>query len=285
MNLDNSKIYEGVGLMSGTSMDGIDLAYCRFVETNDHHSEWVAPIQRWSYEIRKSTTNPMQSEWYKRLSELGNQDAVTYAKTHVEFGHFLGKMMQDFLEREGLEPQFIASHGQTIFHQPEQQFTAQIGDGESMAAYLKVPLVTQFRNKDLALGGEGAPLVPMGEKCLFPSHTLFLNLGGIANLTLNDVAFDVCVCNLALNWLANRLIPGKPFDAGGEEAASGKVYSALLHTLNELAWYRLPPPKSLGKEWFEESVIPVLEAYEIPVCDKLATYTEHIAEMIVSELG
>lgn len=271
--------------MSGTSMDGIDMAYCRFKErlTSEDHPKKLP--NAWSYQILKAATHPFPENWKRRLKTLDSQTAVVFARTDCEFGHFLGKTLRKFIQDEKITPQFIASHGQTIFHQPENQFTTQIGDGEAMVSYLTVPLVTQFRYKDMALGGQGAPLVPFGEKHLLAQKTVFLNLGGIANLTCGEQAFDVCVCNMALNWLAEKLSPNLSHDPEGRHAASGQIITALLERLEGLAWYHSPPPKSLGKEWFESAILPLLEKGNQPWEDKLATYTEHIAGRIAHALS
>lgn len=277
--------YEGIGLMSGTSMDGIDLAYCRFTDRPTSEAPHRNQPNNWSYEILKATTLPFSPDWKQRLKALDTQSAMVFARTNVDFGHFLGCRVRAFMQSDELKPQFIASHGQTIYHQPENRFTTQIGDGETMASYLRVPLVTQFRTKDIALGGQGAPLVPFGERLLFPSGMLFLNLGGIANLTCGDLAFDVCACNMALNWMAERLSPELAYDPDGQHAASGEIIPVLLESLEAIPWYQSPPPKSLGKEWFESIIQPLLERENKPWKDKLATYSEHIANRIVHALS
>ena len=270
------KMYDGIGLMSGTSLDGIDLVFCRFWEKSS-----PAPDQPpWEYKILKAKTVPMPAKWHDRLYCLDTQSAETYAKTDIYFGHFLGEVIRDFIQKEGIKPQFVASHGQTIFHQPEKTFTAQIGDGETISSYLDVPLVTNFRNKDVALGGQGAPLVPFGEVNLFSNDHIFLNLGGIANLTIGTTAFDVCVCNMALNWLAGQLIPACSYDNGGEIAAGARVNKELLNLLDSLPWYELAPPKSLGKEWFEGTILPLLNSFPASTQEKMRTYVEHIAGQI-----
>ena len=282
MNRENSSIYEGIGLMSGTSMDGIDLAYCRFAERIDPGLKMTCNDAHWSFEILKAETIPMPETWHGRLDSLGEQSAETFARTHVRFGHFLGETLRDFIHSENIKPQFVSSHGHTVFHQPSRNFSVQIGDGETLATYLNMPLVTQFRQKDVALGGEGAPLVPFGEQHLFPKGMLFMNLGGIVNLSIDAMGFDICVCNMALNRLAGLLDPPAAYDAGGAIAASSQVDPTLLNALDGLPWYELPPPKSLGKEWFETWVIPLLKASNATVRSQMATYTEHIANKVAS---
>lgn len=272
--------YQGIGLMSGTSLDGIDLAYCTFSETD----------AGWELELGIAETVPMEEQWYARLKCLDTADARTYARTDVYWGHYLGRVVQGFVKRHGLRPQFVASHGQTIFHQPQKNYTAQIGDGESMVTYLDCPLVTNFRNGDVALGGQGAPLVPFAERLLFPGHELFLNLGGFANLSAPDgaggvLAFDVTVCNMGLNWLCRNLDPPLPYDPDGQLARSGRVDTALLEALDGLAYFGQAPPKSLGTEWFEAEVLPLLAADGLPVADRLRTLTEHVARRTAADLS
>jgi anhydro-N-acetylmuramic acid kinase len=174
----------------------------------------------------------------------------------------------------------VASHGQTIYHQPEKNFTAQIGDGETMVAYLTCPLVTNFRNKDVALGGQGAPLVPFGERHLFPNHRVFLNLGGIANLSHGSQAFDVVPCNMALNWLAGLLDPPQPFDKDGAAARAAQIDYALYDALEHLQWYQQVGPRSLGTEWFNANILPVLNQCDAPIADRLKTYVFHIVSRV-----
>ena len=267
--------YQGIGLMSGTSLDGIDLAHCAFTETDGN----------WTFELLHAETIPFDEKWYARLRCLDDQSAAAFAKTNVYFGHHLGRTVVDFCKQHKIRPQFVASHGQTIFHQPHSNFTAQIGDGETMAIYLPCPLVTNFRNKDVALGGQGAPLVPFGEKMLFPEHRLFLNLGGIANLSYDDLAFDICPCNMALNWLARLQDPAQEYDKDGTIARSGEVDLQLWDELDELEYYSVQPPKSLGAEWFQQYIIPLIGEEEIPLADRMHTYVRHITRQVQSSLA
>ncbi|MCB9236178.1 MAG: anhydro-N-acetylmuramic acid kinase [Bacteroidia bacterium] len=268
------KSYRGIGVMSGTSLDGLDLAFCEFTETETG----------WTFEILQADTCPLDAKWHDRLYLLDEQSAETYAKMNIYFGHFLGEQIRDFIQKYDLKPQFVACHGQTIFHQPQRNFTAQIGDGETIASFLSVPLVTNFRNKDVALGGQGAPLVPFGEKYLFPENKVFLNLGGFANLSTGLLGFDVCPANMVLNWLARRTKAGLKYDKDGLIARSGRVMDDLLWNLEDLPFYRQKPPKSLGKEWVEENIYPMLVRSEAEHPDQLATLVEHIAIQVAKSL-
>lgn len=272
--------YLGIGLMSGTSMDGLDIACCQFTEsTNQYEFELIASEQVDFPEI-----------WVSRLQNLPTQSAEIFAKTHVYFGHWLGETVQAFIKQHKLKPDFVAAHGQTIFHQPHKNFTTQIGDGETLVSYLNCPLVCNFRNKDVALGGQGAPLVPIGEKYLFPGFQLFLNLGGFSNLTYNARAFDVSACNIILNYLVGKIEhePRLQYDPEGSIAASGSVHTQLLAALNALPYFHQPPPKSLGWEWVEAEVIPLLAQFDAPISDLLHTCCIHMAEQVgnaIVEIG
>lgn len=267
----------GIGVMTGTSLDAIDLAACYFeIGENDTYS----------FELVATEAVPIEPLWKDRLIKLPHQSAEIYAKTHVYFGHYLGKHIAAFIEKFQLKPDFVAVHGQTIFHQPEINFTAQIGDGETLVTYLNCPLVCNFRNKDVALGGQGAPLVPIGEKYLFPNQKLFLNLGGFANMTYNKsleikpIAFDVCPCNIVLNEWANKYDANLEYDSDGKIAASGTFYEAFFSDLNGLSYFRQPPPKSLGWEWVAENINPLLHKYELKLPDIMHTYIAHVAFQI-----
>ena len=262
-----------LGLMSGTSLDGIDLALC---DINEH-----------GYRILAAETVPYSVEWRQRLSTLDGASAYEYALANVELGHHYGKVISRFLKgRE--RPEAIASHGHTIFHQPHLGLTTQIGDGDAIAAETGLPVVSNFRTLDVALGGQGAPLVPIGDELLFGGYDACLNLGGIANISYRAggkrIAYDICPCNMALNRLAAML--GYPYDAEGANARSGEVHTCLLHELDALEYYAVTEPKSLGKEWFVGQFWPLVKEFvgfvpSLPrVRDALATVTSHIAIQI-----
>ena len=276
--------------MSGSSLDGLDIALCRFNCQGGN----------WQWEIVAGETFEYEPEWVNRLGELSGKSAYDFAKTTVDFAHYIGFKIRSFSIAHGKDYHFVASHGHTIFHQPERHFTAQIGDGETIATYLTCPLITNFRNKDVALGGQGAPLVPVGEKYLFPETSLFLNLGGIANLSILSreedthfklvsmrrgpnayLAFDVCACNIVLNHLAQK--SGKKYDESGSMARSGKLLPEWLKELDSIAFYYLYPPRSLGREWVEQEIFTTIPSDALPE-DLLHTYTVHIAQQIAKEI-
>lgn len=259
--------------MSGTSLDGIDLALCDIGESG--------------YKVLAAETVPYYEEWRQRLSTLENATALEYALANVELGHHFGKVINRFLEGKE-SPEAIASHGHTIFHQPHLGLTTQIGDGDAIAAETGLTVVSNFRTLDVALGGQGAPLVPIGDELLFGEYDACLNLGGIANISYREgglrVAYDICPCNMALNRLAAML--GYPYDKGGVNARGGQVQTCLLHALDALEYYAETGPKSLGKEWFVGQFWPVVKEYigVVPslstVRDALATVSAHIAMQI-----
>ena len=261
--------YKVIGLMSGTSLDGLDIAYCEF-EKND----------KWGCKIIKSETIKYNKDWKDRLSSAFTQSKKEIAKTDIEYGKFIGKQVNAFIEKYKLRADFISSHGHTIFHQPEKKITLQIGSGKIISSVCKLPVVCDFRIGDVKLGGQGAPLVPMADKQLFSDYDFCLNLGGIANISFDNkkperIAFDICPVNIVLNGLAGKL--GKEFDKDGRIASKGKINEELLVRLNDLDFYQTKPPKSLGREWIEKEFFPVLDFFSIPVQDKLRTACEHIA--------
>ena len=256
--------YNVLGIMSGTSLDGVDLCYASF----SYHEE------KWTYTIPCAETVPYDSSWQNRLQEAENSSALSLAQLHVDLGNYIGQIGRDFCERHGLNPDFISSHGHTIFHQPEAGLTLQIGAGSHLAAATKLPVVCDFRTVDVALGGQGAPLVPAGDLALFANYDCRLNLGGIANLSFeangSTLAYDVCPANMPLNVLVSET--GKAYDSEGNLARSGKLIPDLLTALNALPFYQQPFPKSLGKEWFLEQFNPNLPSFEShPVQDRLHT--------------
>lgn len=258
--------------MSGTSLDGVDLALC--------------DLDCDGYQVVAAETVPYTAEWRQRLSSLENASAYEYALANVELGHYMGRTIASFLKRNNLTADAVASHGHTIFHQPHLGLTTQIGDGDAIAAETGLPVVSNFRTLDVALGGQGAPLVPIGDELLFGQYDACLNLGGIANISYRDggcrVAYDICPCNMALNTLAGRL--GLEYDPDGSNARRGHLCDALLFRLNALSYYCQQPPKSLGKEWYVGEFNPIIEASDMPVDDLLCTVTHHIAGQIARVL-
>lgn len=271
--------YHVLGLMSGSSLDGLDIAYCRF-ENSD---------TGWQFGILHTAVIEYTPAWIGTLKSLPTADARTLWQTHAALGNYFGECAAQFIAQHNLtgKVDVIASHGHTIFHFPPQGFTTQIADGAAIAARTGVPVVCDLRTADIAQGGQGTPIVPIGDKLLFAEHKFCLNIGGIANISCKKangdiVAFDICAANQVLNTLAGML--GKEYDAGGAIAATGKLNTPLLEELNKAAFYAQPYPKSLDNSFSRTVVWPVIEQAAIPVEDKLRTYTELIAQQISSHI-
>lgn len=271
-------VYRTIGLMSGSSLDGLDIAFVEFQEQ----------AGKWSYELLQAECFPYNEEWTMRLKNAARLPALDYLLLHVEYGHYLGQQVNAFIEKHGLhyQPALISSHGHTTFHMPEKKMTAQLGDGAAIAAETQLPVITDLRALDVALGGQGAPIVPIGEKLLMGEYDYFLNIGGIANISINAdssagagyTAFDICPANRVLNMLANEL--GKEFDSGGEIAATGTIDSTLLDKLNSLDYYKRSFPKSLANDFGTDIIYPIIKDSGIETKDAIRTYTEHIVIQI-----
>lgn len=260
-----------LGLMSGTSLDGLDLCLCAFSASGG----------QLSYTIEAADTVAYPAELADKLRRCHQLPAEQFLLLHNEYGRYCGDLCRAFLQGR-LRPDAIASHGHTVFHQPGNMFTFQIGAGASIMAQSGIDTICDFRTSDVAFGGQGAPLVPIGDKLLFGNYDYCLNIGGFANissaLNLQSVAYDICAANFILNDLAAQL--GLPFDDGGNIARSNAPDLELLNQLNKLDFYKLPAPKSLGREWAEQEVLPLLRSNGLDVSVLIATYTEHIAQQI-----
>jgi anhydro-N-acetylmuramic acid kinase len=265
--------YKVIGLMSGSSLDGLDIVYVHFEEV----------AGRWSFEIRETACIPYLPGLRERISRASSGAARDYLLLHTEYGHYLGKTVNEFIEGKGLayQVQLIASHGHTSFHMPEKKMTAQLGDGAAIAAVTGIHTITDLRSSDIALGGQGAPVVPIGEKLLFSEYGLFLNIGGIANISggfPERAGFDVCPANRILNLLSVDLEKG--YDDNGEEASGGSVQKPLLNELNNFAYYRQPFPKSLSNDFGLNQIFPLMEKAKLSRKDALRTYVEHMVIQI-----
>jgi len=267
----NKKEYSVLGVMSGTSLDGIDLAHCVFSLSEENN---------WSYTLGVAETLAYPSSWKTRLQEGVHFSEGRLQTLNNEYTYYLGEVISSFMEKNELKDlDTICSHGHTILHRPDSGITLQIGNLPLLGKLLRRPIVCDFRVQDVALGGQGAPLVPIGDRLLFGNYDYCLNLGGFANCSFeNDgkrFAYDICPVNIVLNRFAELL--GVPYDDGGKIAASGTLDETLLATLNELSFYNQAPPKSLGLEWVQHYIFPILDASMISVESKLRTFTEHIA--------
>jgi anhydro-N-acetylmuramic acid kinase len=270
-------IYKVVGLMSGSSLDGLDIVYVHFNENGG----------KWSFEIITASCIGYDDQWTARLQNATQLNAREYLVLHNDYGRYLAGCVDDFIVDNDLHHQvdIVASHGHTTFHIPSQRMTAQLGDGATLAAGTQLPVVTDLRSLDVALGGEGAPIVPIGEKLLFPGIGYFLNIGGIANISVqtnSPIAFDICAANRVLNMLANER--NMEFDRNGELAAAGKINEALLRKLNSLAYYAQPYPKSLANSFGTDEIYPLVKNFNLATEDALRTYVEHISVQVNESL-
>ena len=259
--------YRVLGVMSGTSLDGIDLAICNFSKT-----------KHWKFSIEKSITVPYNKYWQETLRNLHSRSAEEIKLIDKKYGHFIGDTINNFLASRKVD--FIASHGHTIFHQPENKYTLQIGNGAIIAKVTKTTTINDFRSLDISLKGQGAPLVPIGDLYLFSSYKYCINLGGFSNISIKDneviTAFDICPVNIVLNKVCQQL--GVEYDNNGHIAKNGKLIPKLLKQLNSLDFYKQKAPKSLSREWVEKNISPLLRNYKI--ADILNTLCEHIAIQI-----
>lgn len=272
MKLRSGNKYNVIGMMSGTSLDGLDIAAVEF----------FYDYKTWSFKIIQSETLVYSKEWGKRLRSSTETSGEKLIRLHADYGRFLGQEVNRFIKKTGFVPEIIASHGHTVFHQPENHFTFQVGSGAYIAAETGIVTIADFRSGDVALGGQGAPLVPVGDRLLFSKYESCLNLGGFANISFERnnerAAFDICPVNFVLNFLAQK--EGLPYDKNGELGKKGNVNYDLLDQLNRLSFYKQNPPKSLGKEWMDNYFFPVIKASNLSVSDNLRTAYEHIAIQI-----
>lgn len=266
-----------LGLMSGTSLDGVDLALARFSRNSSG---------QWAYEMLKASTINYNKVWRKNLASAHTLSGDSLTRLDREYGNLLADMIVSFLEDCPEKPGFICSHGHTVFHNPKEGYTLQIGSGAVMAARLGIPVVNDFRSADVALGGQGAPLVPVGDKWLFHDYETCLNLGGFANISFEHagqrVAFDICPVNIVLNEVVSTR--GIDFDEDGKIAASGSLIPELLKTLDNLPYYNTSFPKSLGREWIEKVFKPIYQNRGYPIENLLHTLTVHAAGQIARSL-
>jgi anhydro-N-acetylmuramic acid kinase len=267
-------VYKAIGLMSGSSLDGLDIV---FVELHENAGEW-------RFEILAADCYEYDEWWKQKLKNAITLNALDYQLLHTAYGHYLGKEVNRFIETNNLyyNVGLVASHGHTTFHEPSQKMTAQLGDGAAIAMQTKLPVVSDLRAMDIAFGGQGAPIVPIGEKHLFKNFDMCLNLGGIANISFNKgdqyIAYDVCPANRVLNMIAAKV--NKEYDAGGEMAALGNVHEDLLEKLNRLDYYQQPFPKSLANNFGTDEVYPLIQSFDLPHNNELRTCVEHIVQQV-----
>ena len=269
--------YNVIGVMSGTSLDGIDLAHVHFSIVDG----------KWSFDIYETETVSYDNDWLNKLKTAIDFSEDKLKELNKDYTVLLSNIIKTFIKKHQLQKlDAVCSHGHTILHQPQNGFTLQIGNLPEIANHCNQTVVCDFRVQDVFLGGQGAPLVPIGDRILFSEYDFCLNLGGFSNVSFeqNDtrIAFDISPVNTVLNFYANQL--GLDYDDKGQLAGSGKVNSELLNELNELEYYKKQFPKSLGFEFVKETVLPLIEKYNIPIEDKLNTFTEHISFQIAVAL-
>lgn len=263
--------------MSGTSLDGIDLSY---VEFNHVHS--------WGFNIIKSETISYTRDWYNILKNLTDNSIQKLKSIDEKYTMLLAKTVNSFIEKNNIKKiDAVCSHGHTALHEPDKKLTYQIGNQEQLASLIGQTVVCDFRIQDVEFGGEGAPLVPIGDKLLFSDYKFCLNLGGFANVSTENngkrIAYDICAVNIVLNNYVGKL--GVNFDDKGKISASGNVNEELLTELNEIEFYGLKSPKSLGIEWVRKTIFPIIDKYNLSVKDILRTFVEHAAYQIGLELN
>jgi len=257
--------------MSGTSLDGLDICYVKFINRNSG----------WDFEILKCETIAYSVDWEDDLKNSIHFSSEKLLELNSEYGFYLGEKTEEFIAKNNItELDLISSHGHTVFHQPKNKFTLQIGDGRAIKIKTNTTVIYDFRSQDVLLGGNGAPLVPIGDELLFNEFDACLNLGGFSNISLNRdgkrIAFDICPVNIILNDLALKL--GKKYDENGYFARAGNIDYELLNELDQLEFYQEKAPKSLGIEWVNAQILPLINDQKSE--DLLATFTEHAAVQI-----
>jgi anhydro-N-acetylmuramic acid kinase len=272
----NQQRYHVIGVMSGTSLDGIDLCDVEFWQDG-----------QWHYHIHNTTTIPYDEDWKSRLQTAIDLDAKAIEQLDDTYTTLLAQVVSQFIKQYSITSvDAICSHGHTVFHQPNAGLTVQIGNTPELAHQLNLPVVCDFRVQDVALGGQGAPLVPIGDALLFPAYSFCMNLGGFANISFDykgkRLAFDITAINSVCNHYANQL--GSSFDNEGKWAAEGCLSLPLYTALNSLEYYNEPPPKSLGLEWVRSKVLPLIDSYDLDAKSVLRTVVEHMAYQMASVL-
>ena len=269
--------YKVIGVMSGTSLDGVDLVYATF----NYNIVW-------QFSIHFSITVSYDKYWLEVLSNLVTASQDELVKIDKDYTIYLANIILSFIKKHKIKTMdAVCSHGHTALHQPENGLTYQIGNLSEIATLLNEIVVCDFRIQDVDSGGQGAPLVPIGDKLLFSQYDYCLNLGGFTNVSTDvkhtRIAFDICAVNIVLNHYVKQL--GFDFDNEGKIASAGNINSELLYQLNELNFYKLEYPKSLGLEWVNENIFQLIDAFKLSVKDILRTYVEHIALQISKEIN
>jgi anhydro-N-acetylmuramic acid kinase len=257
--------------MSGTSLDGVDLAHIHFTVVRD----------KWQYEILESETVSYNDDWLNKLRTAVDFSKAELKQLNQDYTLLLGNIIKNFIQKHAIKNiDAVCSHGHTILHQPQNGFTLQIGNLKEIAQIVGETIVCDFRVQDVKYGGQGAPLVPIGDRILFSDYDYCLNLGGFSNVSFEQdgkrIAFDISPVNTVLNFYANKL--GLPYDDKGNIARSGETDMTLLEELDSLSYYQKPYPKSLGFEFVKTIILPLVESYDLSIEDKMHTFIKHIAK-------
>ena len=264
--------YKVIGVMSGTSLDGIDIAYLQFNKN-----------EGWQFKILIAETIPYSQNWLSILKHLTHFKREKLNEIDQNYTDYLSEIIQQFINKHHIKQiDAVCSHGHTALHQPENKLTYQIGNLQALSTKLNTTVVCDFRTQDVLLGGQGAPLVPIGDELLFSNYDFCINLGGFANVStkVNNqrIAFDICPVNIVLNKYVSTL--GLDYDNKGVLASEGKLNNQLLNQLNKLPFYKKSYPKSLGLEWVDQDVFPIINSFKLSTKDILRTFVEHIAIQI-----
>jgi anhydro-N-acetylmuramic acid kinase len=282
--------YFATGVMSGTSLDGLDIAWCSFRKDDGH----------WTYRILDAETIPYSGTWRQLLAEAGSLKGKQLIELHMNYGHYIGRALEDFFKRNNIRnPGIVSCHGHTIFHRPDLGYTFQLGSGAAIASVIPSKIVCDFRSLDVALKGQGAPLVPIGDHLLFPDYSYCLNLGGFANISYVEngerLAYDICPLNFVINHIVEKQQISNNkfnelsdpchkeylrFDPAGSLARSGQINETLLTRLNAISYYIKSGAKSLGAEWVDDVIWPLINDFNLNFFDTLRTYYEHAAIQI-----
>lgn len=261
--------------MSGTSLDGLDLCVAEFTREGN----------RWTFSILSSETVEYSTEWKKKLKLAHALEEGELQNLDKELSAYIGQKVRFHLQTNHItDAELVGSHGHTVFHEPQKGITLQIGNRPEVREEAGLPVICDFRKADVELGGQGAPLVPVGDALLFNEYDVCLNLGGFANLSVEEnglrTAWDICPMNIGLNHFAHKL--GLEYDKGGHIAASNPMDGRVWHALNQLPYYSADPPKSLGREWFEKEIVPKCD--RLTPEESLATLSGHAAVQIAKTL-
>lgn len=269
--------YHIIGVMSGTSLDGIDLAEINFTKNDT-----------WQFQILKSTTVSYTEQWVNKLKYLTKQSIKDLQQIDVDYTNYLAKVITTFIKNNNIKNiDAVCSHGHTALHQPDQKMTYQIGNLPELSNKIKQTVVCDFRVQDVHFGGQGAPLVPIGDEFLFSEYDFCINLGGFANVSTKinhqRIAFDICPVNIVLNKYVQQL--GYDYDDKGKFASQGKTNQQLLEQLNALYFYKKSHPKSLGLEWVEQQIFPLINSFNLSLNDILRTMVAHISYQIANVIN